>query len=273
MSNPNLTDTQRLLWKLITAPEGVEKGLAELPPAERELARGLVRERRPLSAVERWDIYANMYFYRIRDCLREEFGAIAGVIGDINFHNLVTDYLLAHPPSHFSLRYVGQHLSDFLDMHALRVRWPYLSDLARLEHAVTDAFDAPDAAPLRAEDLTAIDPADWPALRFAVTPSLRLLRLDWPIGAVWSAVKGGAEAPAVDAKATTIRVWRRDLRVFHKTIDSREAAALAALQAGSAFERVCEILANDGCQEEGAEVAFGMLRSWLADEVLCTHRE
>lgn len=268
MSNPSLAETQRLLWKLITAPEGVEKGLEELQPQERLQAEGLVRNRQPLTATERWDIYANMYFYRIRDCLKDEFAAVVGVIGEANFHNLATDYLLAHPPSHFSLRYIGQYLPGFTETHELGERWPYLADLARLEYAITDAFDAPDAEPLRADELTKIDPGEWPALRFSVTPSLRLLRLDWPIGAVWSAVKDGKEPPAVEPRATVVRVWRLGLRVFHKTIDPAETAALEVLRDGADFEQVCEVVAAEG--RAGADAVFEILRSWLADEVLLT---
>lgn len=268
MSNPSLAQAQRLLWKLITAPEGVAKGLAALPPEERELADGFVRNRQPLSAIDRWDIYANMYFYRIRDCLKDDFAAVAAVIGETEFHNLITDYLLAHPPSHFSLRYVGQGLPDFLVGHESAKRWPYLADLARLEYAIADAFDAEDAPPLRAEDLAKIVPAEWPGLRVAVTPSLRLLQLQWPVAAVWQAAKESGVPAALSAEPTAMRVWRRGMSVFHKTIERREAGALAALRDGGTFERMCEIVTGDGNEEMGAEAAFAMLRSWLADEVL-----
>jgi hypothetical protein len=95
-----------------------------------------------------------------------------------------------------------------------------------------------------------------------------LLRLGWPIDTVWSAVKDGEELPAMAPKATAMRVWRRGLCVFHKTIDAAEAAALEALREGANFERVCEIVADDGSEEVGAEAAFRMLQSWLADVVL-----
>jgi hypothetical protein len=110
--------------------------------------------------------------------------------------------------------------------------------------------------------------ADWPGLRFAVTPSLRLLHLQWPVVSVWQAAKEGQEVPALGAQPTAMRVWRRGQKVFHKTIEAREAEALALLRDGGTFERMCEIVTADGNEELGAEAAFAMLRSWLADEVL-----
>jgi len=170
MSAPHLAEIQTLLWTLITAPEGAEKGLARLTAPQRSLA-AYVRGSTRLSAVERLEVYADMYFYRLRDCLKEDFGALSAVAGDDNFHNLITDYLLAHPPVHFSLRYAGQHLPDFVVGHPLSRQWPYLGNLATLEWAILEAFGAPDAVPLTVETVRSIPPASWPeitrGLRFA----------------------------------------------------------------------------------------------------------
>ena len=91
------------LYDLITAPEGVGKRLAELgrPPADLERT---VRPNARLSAVERLDLYANMYFHRLHDVLRDEHPRVHAIAGDVAFHDFVTDYLLAHRPSHPSLR-------------------------------------------------------------------------------------------------------------------------------------------------------------------------
>src|SRR6266571_3203730 len=66
----DLRQTQQLFWALITAPEGAR------PAAENLLRRGTVAPGEidaifsgddRLPALERIDIYANMYFYRLLD--------------------------------------------------------------------------------------------------------------------------------------------------------------------------------------------------------------
>jgi hypothetical protein len=262
---PSLQQTQQLLRKLITAPEGVAAGLARLGPLDGARARALVAGDERLSAVERLDIYANMYFYRLRDALAEDFGAVCTVVGQDNFHNLVTDYLIAHPPSHFSLRYAGRNLPAFLLRHPLLRHWPYLADLARLEWAILDAFDAADAAVLEPSTLTAVPAERWPALRFQLTPSLRLLQLEWPADEVWEQVQR-KETPAAPARtAVSVRVWRQDLRVYHRRIDTAERAALTAIRGAASFADVCEeITACEG----GADRVFALLQTWLADGLL-----
>jgi len=272
MSTPTLAQTQQLLWRLITAPKGVADGLARLDPAARAVAQALVRDRPGLAPVERLDVYADMYFYRLRDCLAEDFVAVHAVVGAAAFHNLITDYLLAHPPTHFSLRFAGAHLPAFLRGHELSARWPYAADLAELEWAIVDAFDAPDAAPLEAAALAAVPEACWPALRFALAPSVQLLTLEWPVHEVWRAVQAAEVLPQLGRGQTRLRVWRQDLRVFHRAIDAAEAAGLDALRDGAAFAEVCACIVEADADGAGASRALALLSAWITDGVLtgCT---
>ncbi len=265
---PTLAQTQDLLWKLITAPEGVAAGITRLQPAERALAESLVRDGGRLSCVERLDVYANMYFYRLHDALKEDFRAVAAVLGARDFHNAVTDYLLAHPPSHFSLRYAGQHLPAFLATHRAATQHPYLPDLAKLEWSILDAFDAADAQPLAPEALRTIPPQQWPALRFHVTPSLRLLDAGWPVHEVWQAAQENVPAPVPDRQRTWLRVWRHDLRVFHRPMDGTESGALQRVATGHPFAEVCEDIAAQGGGTPPVERAAQLLDEWLSDGVL-----
>ncbi|MFI5396295.1 MAG: DUF2063 domain-containing protein [Candidatus Binatia bacterium] len=268
MTAPNLDQTQRLLWKLITAPEGAAAGLAQLGPADRRCASALVCGDERLSAIERLDIYANMYFYRMRDALKEDFSAVCSVVGDTTFHNLITDYLIARPPSHFSLRYAGKHFPPFLRRHPSSCRWPFLADLANLEWAILDAFDAADAPVLEAPALAGVPQERWPELRFQLTPALRLLDLDWPVHEVWKHTQCG-EPPAQPAPcAITLRVWRQNFRVYHRRIDTTERIALVTISEGASFAAVCERIVACDSEARGTERAAALLGEWLGDGLL-----
>jgi hypothetical protein len=268
MSGPCLQQTQRLLWQLITAPEGAAAGLSRLAASERVVAESLLRGNQQLPAPERIDIYADMYFYRLLDCLKEDFPAMCAVVGERNFHNLITDYLIAHPPSHFSLRYAGQHLPAFVREHSLSASWSYLGDLAMFEWSILEAFDAPDAPPLEPAVLTAIAPEQWPDLRFELTPTLRLLALSWPVRDIWQQTQSG-EAPAqIHPERMSLRVWRQKFRVFHCPIDANETTALTAIARGVPFAEVCaEVLECCG-ESDASDHVVRLLRQWLADGLL-----
>jgi len=268
MSAPTLAHTQQLLWKLITAPEGAAAGLARLAPPERAVAERLVRGDQRLSALARVDVYADMYFYRIRDCLAEDFSAVRAVLGEAAFHNLVTDYLIAYPPSHFSLRYAGQHLPGFLDGYPGARQWPFASALAALEWSILDAFDAPDAEPLDASMLREVPEAHWPQLRFRLTPSLRILQTSWPVDAILQRVQGGEPLDDIASQPTATRVWRQELRVFHRAMDAIETASLTAVARELPFETVCEEIVACVGAVPGIERAYALIANWLDDALL-----
>ncbi len=267
---PTLEDTQRLLWTLISAPNGAGAALAADPEATglRGAVEAQIAGDERLSALDRVEIYANMYFYRLRDCLVEDFRAVHAVVGPTHFHNLITDYVLACPSTHPSLRFAGRHLPSMLATHGLADQWPFLADLARLEWAMLDAFDAADARVLQESDLERIPAEGWSDLRLRLVPSARLLDLDWAVLDTWRHVDRD-EAPHEPARASTaLLVWRRGFRVLHRTVEPTERVALDQLRAEAPFGTLCERLAEAVGQDAAPIETLGIVRRWLAEELL-----
>jgi hypothetical protein len=156
---------------MISAPDGVAAGLAALRESDRLLPTGIndwIRGDERLGALERLDIYASMYFFRLLDCLAEGFPALHAVVGHETFHHIARDYVATHPSRHPSLRALGAALGDFLERDRLRWQPPYLADLARFEWLLLEAFDAADRAPLPPERLKSLPAEKWPLVRLAV---------------------------------------------------------------------------------------------------------
>lgn len=266
-----LRETQQLLWRLISAPDGVKPALAALADRARRLPDGLdgvVRGDDRLGAVERVEIYANMYFFRLLECLAEDFPALHAVVGHERFHELTRDYLTAYPSEGPSVRMLGRRLGEFLEGHRLAAEWPWLADLARFEWALLDAFDAPDAAPVGENRLRALGAEDWPLLRLTLAPSLQVLEARAPVQEVWSAATEGRELRAVSEAPTPLRVWREDLRVFHRAIDAVELAALRAVGRGETFAGLCEAAAAIVGEKSAAERVVALLQRWIADALI-----
>ncbi len=268
---PTLRDTQTLFWRLIRAPEGVAATLAAIGSAEPALAARLdavIRGDERLNAVERLSIYGRMYWFRLLDALAEDFPALHAVIGHSRFHALAEAYLSEHPSEHPSLRQLGRRLPAFLDEHPVDdASAPWLADLARFEWALLDAFDAPDAEPVSADALRALAPEAWADLRLALSPSVRIVRAGAPVDRAWTAAIDGDPIPEIGSQPTILRVWRDDLRVFHRAIDEVEACALEAVASGASFAQVCEALAELAAEEAAAR-AVAVLQRWFADAIV-----
>ncbi len=172
---PALAELQRRFFELVTGPQGIAQELARRGIPEPELAAIIAGDARA-SAVERLDVYANMYFFRILEVLRADYPKLAAVVGAETFHDLATDYLQAHPSRHPSLRFVGAALPDFLARHALGATRAWLAELAALEWARVDVFDRADAEVLAHAALSALAPEAFAALALAPVPACALAR-------------------------------------------------------------------------------------------------
>jgi hypothetical protein len=261
----SLAALQRRFFQLITAPEGVEKGLAALGLPRAALEAEIAGDARA-SAVERLDVYAGMYFFRIRDVLRDYFPKLAALLGDAAFHNLAVDYLIAHPSRHPSLRHVGDALPAFLRGHALASGRPWLPELAALEHARLDVFDRADVPVQTREALAALAPAAFADLPLALIPAHQVVPVQHAVDRIWRAVESPQPPPA--APGGTLLVWRRDVTVYHRMVDPLEAEALAAAREGTTFGALCAELGRDGDPAEAAQRAAALLGRWVADELL-----
>ena len=280
---PDLRSVQSLFWRLLCAPEGVRQGAAELQRAgeiESQDLSFLVRPDARLGAVERLDIYADMYFYRLRDCLAEDFPKLAAWIGDARFHNLATDYLLAHPSTHFSLRQLGSSLPGFLRTHPLEREFPALADLASLEWARVDVFDDADAAPLSKQELLEAGGSAPEKFAVAMIPSARLLRVDAAVLPLWSRLDGadaaeedGDRMRSARTENCAARVWRKGFAVLHRSLPADEEHCLRALAAGAAtLAQLAELLLEQqpsGTPPEHAAQRLALLLDlWASDELL-----
>ena len=239
----NLRELQALLYQRITDPDGTNESIGE----ERGLAPGvleaLVLGDERLSAFKRVDIYANAYFYRLLECLGEDFPATLAVLGADNFPALVKEYLLEHPPTEPSILYAGLYLADFLNDHPFTERWPFIADLARLERAVLEVFHAADTPALALETLHAVPSEDWPALKLRTHPAVEIVHSEWRIADVLQTVEQGLEWTDPEHEEASVLVWRQNALVRYRSLEPVERDALVLISKGASFASVCEAVA------------------------------
>ena len=210
--------------------------------------------------------------------MRSDFGALARALGPATFHDLVKTYLMAHPPSHPSLRYAGKDLAPFLETEPFASiftrRCAYCADLAHLEWALSKAFDAEDAPVLVREDLARVAPEAWAGLRLKPSPSLTLLSLGFPVQTVRERFDHESEEetwdapPALEPAQTYLRVWRRKEQVYYRSIPALEAELLGSLERGVDFGTLCERVAQEVSDGGAAARAAGFLEAWISAELL-----
>jgi len=261
---PSLASVQASLLARIT---GQELGAPAFETAS--LIRGDARA----SAEERLAIYSFMYGARLVEALESQFPRLARLLGADAFADLTTDYVADRPSRHPSLRELGRALPDWLT--ARRGDEPALASLAALEWTRADVYDLADEPAMSLDAPRAFPPERFGELPLKLIAAHRFVAVDRGTEALWDDLApSSAEASAmlpVSPKAgpgETLLVWRQEIAVYHRAVDSEERAALALVSAGSRFGTMCDVLSAAHDDEAAAARAFAWLSTWISDGLL-----
>src|ERR1700693_1964355 len=104
-TDPGLEKLQRWMQGYIVGPGA---------PEEADLADGLVLPSKTLSALERLDIYRDMYVPRMEEALAIDYPALKHFLGAEKFMRLVGRYVEAYPSRSYTLNRLGDHLPEFV---------------------------------------------------------------------------------------------------------------------------------------------------------------
>jgi hypothetical protein len=211
-------------------------------------------------------VYVDAYLARLRDVLLDDYPKLGGAVGEA-FAALSRQYIRVHPSDRPSLRHFGRHVPAFLLKHPLSEQRPWLADLARLEWARVEAFDAADRQAMSAEDLHAMAGEGLAQLRLKLVPSVQVLELAWPADAIWQALDDGEAPMPVVSEPTTLVVWRSGFSVRHRRCDVPEARAIARVSRAAAFAEVCEAWDEEPRTDiaTAAARATAALCQWVVD--------
>jgi hypothetical protein len=219
----------------------------------------------PQEVAARLAIYADAYRTRLREALASNYPALVKLLGARDFATLAARYIAAHVSRTPSIRYYGDALPEFLASDAGYQDVPLLAELAAWEWALTEVFDAADAAAIGAEGLTAVAPEAWADLGFSFHPAVRRLELRWNVPHLWKALTAGEPHPAPElaAQPQAWLQWRDGLQMRFRSLDTDEAVALRVALDGGSFGELCVRLSELVDEAQAPTRAARYLRSWF----------
>lgn len=210
-------------------------------------------------------VYRNAYVQRLVEILASEFPALLAHMGEDVFDAAARAYVAAHPSRHRNARWIGVDLPGFLGETEPFSASPAFAEIAALECALSDAFDAADAPVLGIADLAAIPPDAWNGLRFTAQPSARRLDLSSNALAIWSAAVDDEPLPAAEAldEPERVIVWRNDTTPRVRAMPVEEAMLWDEAARGHAFGLLCQMAATYDDPDNAAARAAGGLVGWI----------
>jgi len=215
-----------------------------------------------LEPIQRVGIYHSMYLLRMIEALTADYGAVAHILGEEKFEELVRAYVLQNPSRSYTLNRLGDTLPEFIAASTMRRR-AFLSDLAKLELAMTKVFDEAEAEPLPGDAIASIAPEQIADARIVPIPALRLVSADHNVNEAFQAWREERPIKA-RRKKSWIAVHRREYGVFRMPLAREAFTFLGFLIAGETIGSAIGMFHGRFRRMPEQNELFSWFRDWSA---------
>jgi hypothetical protein len=241
-----LLKLQRTMARAVMQPLTASESMQRRAPGGGSMRRYAARFIKPndrLTSFERLEIYNKQYWFRILSSMMEDFPGVRAVLGERQFDAMSKAYLVANPSRSFTLRNLPSQLVPWLRKNP---KWagknPKLAlDIARLEWADVEAFDAKAKPALQQEDLSGGDAETVTApakLKLTLQPYIRLLDLSYPVDDLLLEVRKEDEDTDFASNAFTERRKRKRVRAVAKLKPAKIFLAVHRIDNSVYFRRL-----------------------------------
>lgn len=226
------------------------------------------------SIADRVAIYADGFYARLEEALMSDYSTLAAVMGENKFSQMSKDYTFAYPSYNYSLNNFGENLSQFLREALPYKKKTYLAEIAEFEWAEYQAIVARDANLLSVTDLQSLPLSQWPEMKFYLHPSCKILVLHWNSLSLIKTSRSNKSTPTPKKLKTPqfILIWRRQLEVLYRKLESPELTMLNAIKQGAPFIDICERLSHQMPEDEVASYLVRELNKWIQENCLINNR-
>jgi hypothetical protein len=219
---------------------------ALVDPDSQTPPENFINESSRLNAARHLNIYRQSYIARLRECMKNQFSALAFALGEDLFQMFADQYLDAHPSGSYTLNDLGKKFPDFLEetrpdaAESEKEEWiDFIIELARFEYELSVIFDAQTEEEFKPADESTPDEALKPA------PLLRLFHHRHPVSRYYLEVtqKKAPELPFEEESFCA--VTRNDFRLSLSDLKPAQFYFLERLTEGETIAQAKEFFINN----------------------------
>jgi len=192
---------------------------------------------------KRFSVYRNNVVTGLIEALKAAYPAVCRLVGLEFFREMSRLYVYLEPPRSPILLDYGAGFPDFIAEFEPASSLPYLADVARIERAWTQAYHAPEATAVEADDFATIATNVLPHVRLQLHPSVRIVRSRLPALTIWRMnIEDGVPGPVdLAAGGEDALVLRPDAQVEVWSMPPGGADFVAALIAGRSVAQATKV--------------------------------
>lgn len=291
----NLLELQRRMAADVTRPLTADFAMQTVTHDGESVAENAAEYVKPnllLSSFDRLEIYNRQYWFRVIGAVSEDYPSLHALLGPKRFDSLVLAYLKDTPSTSYTLRDLSGKLPEWLVDHPdfAGAYADLATDIARLEWAYIEAFDAHVRPALTENDFSNLVPSSVLSLQ----PHVRLLALRYPVDEIVLTVRRHHPAtdiasnaaserkaskriplPRVQRWPTYLVIHRFEESVYYRRVEQEYFGLLAATQEGHsivdsiaiAFERT-KLSAEDQANIVRSSFAHAAELGWFCKSAM-----
>lgn len=136
-------------------------------------------------AIERFTIYRNNVILSLITAMADTYPVVKRLLGEEFFNAVAVKFVRQFPPKQPSLLFYGEEFIEFISNFPACSKYPYLSDVAKLEWMTVRAFHAADEQLFDSNLLADVAPESLTEVSFSLQPSVQFMTSSWPIDSIW----------------------------------------------------------------------------------------
>ena len=230
-----------------------------------------IRAKKQFAPVDQLAVYRNAYHYRLYDVAAEDYPVLNRYLGNEKFRALIEDFVNHAQSRHFNVARYAAQLPEFLATHHLYE--PFAHELATLENALAQLFDAPETAALEPSYLAGMTPDSLMESILHPRTALQLFAFDYPVNHYY--IAGVAEeylSPPAPEKSF-LAVFRHEDVMWRMDLGESEYRLLQKLFAGLTIGEALESLQHELAwpENELSNQLSEWFSRWMRNGLLAPH--
>ena len=205
----------------------------------------LIYESSRLTAARHLHIYRQSYFARLRECMKNQFSALAYALGEELFQMFADQYLDNYPSGSYTLNDLGKKFPDFLEEtrpdreNKEKESWiDFMIELARFEFALSVIFEAQSAEVNLADESA-------PDEKLKLAPLFQIFHQHYPVCRYYLDVTRKREPELPFEEDSYCAVTRKNYRLSLLEIKPPQFYFLERLAAGDSIAKAKEFFVNN----------------------------
>lgn len=246
----SLREIQKQIAEAITLGRGTNKAISLIAEGQKTI-----------SPKERFDVYADAWFLRLEESLKDDFAALRFYLDEELWIKTLRSYLRTHPSRSYTIARLGDSLPEFLRSQGFK-NWQV--ELAQFELDLCRSLTAADPKLFDISSLQLMNDTEIESLSLKLQPATFIHKFEFDVVSLFEQSQNefaSEESPSISKNEVVI--YRNNWNAtFEKISDHNEFQFLTALTNPRSLGELADLFTDSSTDQSPSEEWIAWLTKW-----------